>query len=412
MNALLNRLTSFFSKNVARSFNVIGSYALSAIVLIGSLAIFNNNQSLANPEIITNFILIAGLAGGVELGLVKSYLVNTRKTKSQSFSITTLIEKVSLRACIPSVFIFLLWSNLDSDLGMLQKFIFSYGFCLIGLLSSELRVIFDSIGFHSSAIWTKQGGITLGILAFISSIYFGFGQSKSLIMYFLVRVFWLALLFYRYDKVRLPNKIVTFANADIAGWRYMFGLSSLAVIGGNIDRIIVSYFLGANEVITYFLIYEIFTKYWLIAYIINPIIFVRYTVNSETSTSMRNLFQVLCSLSLISVGILIAFVNYNPNFFNNIFNINISNLYIVVFFIAIAINGVTQSVSTVLQSWGRSENLVKINMTVTVIMGLSFIYAIIEFGVNGLLVSWLIKSLFEVALVASLFYRRKYEFLQ
>ena len=411
MHTLFNVLVHFFSTNKARSFNVVGSYAISAIVLIGALAIFNNNQSLVNPEIITNFVLIVALAGGLELGLVKSYLINLKGARSQLFSKTVLIEKVSLRAFIPSVFIFLLWVNLGPDPGILQKFIFSYGFCLIGLLSSELRVIFNNIGLHSSAIWTKQGGITFGILSFISAIYLGFGVTISLIMYFLARIFWLVLLFYRYDKIRVGNKIVTFENADIAGWKHMFALNSLAIISGNIDRILVVYFLGADLGITYFLIYEIFTKYYLIAYIINPIIFVRYAAGGDGLIRARNLLKVLCALAMTSVGILIFFVSYNPDFFNSVFNINIGNSYTVVFFMAIVINSVTQTVSALLQAWGYTEYLVKYSIIVTLVMCVSFTFAITEFGLNGLLVTWLIKSLFETALITSLFFRKeKYEF--
>lgn len=411
MHTLFNVLVHFFSTNKARSFHIVGSYAISAIVLIGALAIFNNNQSLISPEIITNFVLIVALAGGLELGLVKSYLVNLEGTRSQLFSTTVLIEKVSLRAFIPSVFIFLLWVNLGPDPGILQKFIFSYGFCLIGLLSSELKVIFNNIGLHSSAIWTKQGGITFGILSFMCGIYLGFGLTISLIMYFLARIFWLALLFYRYDKIRVGNKIVTFENADIAGWQNMFALSSLAIISGNIDRILVAYFLVAGLGITYFLIYEIFTKYYVIAYIINPIIFVRYADGGDGLISVRNLLKVLCALAMISVGILILFVSYNPDFFNSVFNINIGNLYIVVFFMAIVINSVTQTVSTLLQSWGYTEYLLKYSIIVTLVMFISFTFAITEFGLNGLLVTWLIKSLFEAALITSLFFRKeKYQF--
>tara|TARA_B100000575_G_scaffold182103_1_gene146238 strand:+ start:3528 stop:4748 length:1221 start_codon:yes stop_codon:yes gene_type:complete len=404
-------LVHFFSTNKARSFNVVGSYAINAIVLIGALAIFNNNQSLVSPEIITNFVLIVSLAGGLELGLVKSCLVNLKSTKSQLFSKTVLIEKVSLRAFIPSVFIFLLWVNLGPDPGILQKFIFSYGFCLIGLLSSELRVIFNNIGLHSSAIWTKQGGITFGILTFVSSIYLGFGVTISLMMYFLARIFWLALLFYRYDKICVGNKIVAFENADIAGWQHMFALNSLATFSGNIDRILIVYFLAADLALTYFLIYEIFTKYWLIAYIINPIIFVRYAAGGDGLISFRILLKVLCALAILSVGILIFLVSFNPDFFNSVLNINIGNLYIVVFFMAIVINGVTQTVSTLLQSWGYSDYLVKYNIIITLLMSICYTFALIEFGLNGLLVTWLIKSLFEAALIASLFFRKKkYEF--
>lgn len=411
MYTLFNVLVVFFSTNKARSFNVIGSYVISAIVLIGTLAIFNNNQSLVSPEIITNFILIVALAGGLELGLVKSYLVNQKGAKTQLFSKTVLIEKVSLRAFIPSVFIFILWVNLGPDPGILQKFIFSYCFCLIGLLSSELRVIFNNIGLHSSAIWTKQGGITFGILSFICGIYLGFGVTISLIMYFLARIFWLTLLFYRYDKICVGNKIVTFENAEIAGWKHMFALNSLSIISGNTDRILVVYFLGADLGITYFLINEIFTKYYLIAYIINPIIFVRYATGGDGLIGVRNLLKVLCALAILSVGILIFLVSYNPDFFNSVFNINIGNLYIVVFFMAIVINSVTQTVSTLLQSWGYSDYLVKYNIIITLVMSICYTFALIEFGLNGLLVTWLIKSLFEATLIASLFFRKKkYEF--
>jgi len=397
-------------KNVVSALNMIGAYALSALALIGALAIFSSENSEVSPQVITNFVLIVSLVGGFELGLVKSCLINLNETKSRSFDIAILVAKVSSKALIPTVFIFLVWNNLTTELGVLQRFIFSYCLCLIGILSSELRVIFDNIGLYSSGIWTKQAGLAIGVFTFLGAIYFGLEPTVAFVAYCLARTFWLALQFYRYTKIAVRKELILFRDTELFGWRSIFSLSVLAVFSGNIDRILASYYLDPVTAINYFLIYEIFTKYWLVNYLINPIIFVRYAAGSDGLISILSLLKVLGTISIISVGTLTLFVSYNPNFFNSVFNISIGNPYIVAFFMAIAINSVTQSLSAVLQSRGYAEYLVKITIIVTLIMGISSIFAIMEFGVNGLLVTWLIKSLFEAALVASLFYREKYEF--
>ncbi len=98
-------------------------------------------------------------------------------------------------------------------------------------------------------------------------------------------------------------------------------------------------------------------------------------------------------------------------FFNNILNISINNLFIILFFIAIVINCVTQIASTLLLSRGYAQNLLIITITVTLVIALTLVYALTNFGVNGLLVTWLIKSCFEGALVGILFSRERHEFL-
>ena len=123
MNNYINLLTNYMNKNLVRSVNLIASYLVSGIVLIGVLAIFNNNQSL-NAETITNFVLLVTIAGGFELGLVKSSLINIDNSRSYSFKKLSLISKVSVRAIIPSIIIFLLWTFLNNDSSFLFKIIF------------------------------------------------------------------------------------------------------------------------------------------------------------------------------------------------------------------------------------------------------------------------------------------------
>ena len=410
MNNYINLLTNCMNKNLVRSVNLISSYLVSGIVLIGVLAIFNNNQSL-NAETITNFVLLVTIAGGFELGLVKSSLINIDNSRSYSFKKLSLISKVSVRAIIPSIIIFLLWTFLNNDSSFLFKIIFSYCLCIIGILSSELRVIFDNNGNHSTAVWTKQGGITLGILTFVFSIYLGYGDAISLGMYCLMRVLYLILLFHRFNKINFSDKEIFFDKNQISGWKNIFGLSLLAVISGNIDRILISYFLDPLVVLNYFLIYEIFTKYWLIAVIVNPIIFVQFANGGNGVLSGIGILKILGVISIISVAILVTFISFNPMFFNNILNISINNLFIILFFIAIVINCVTQIASTLLLSRGYAQNLLIITITVTLVIALTLVYALTNFGVNGLLVTWLIKSCFEGALVGILFSRERHEFL-
>lgn len=410
MNNSVNLLINYFNKNLLKSFNLLVSYLISGIVLIGALAIFNNNQSL-NAETITNFILLVTLAGGFELGLVKSTLISLDNSRNCSFKKLSLISKVSVRAIIPSIIVFFLWSFLSSDINFILKIIFSYFFCIIGILSSELRVIFNNNGNHSTAVWTKQGGITLGVLTFVISIYLDYDDITSFGLYFLARTFYLILLFYRLDKIKFSDREIVFDKNLISGWKNIFGLSLLAVISGNIDRILISYFLDPIVVLNYFLIYEILTKYWLIAVIVNPVIFVQYASGGNGILSGVGIIKALGIISIISISTFIIFVNSYPVFFNNILNISIKNLFIILFFIAIVINGVTQIVSTLLISRGYAQSLLIISIIVTLLTTLILVYAIIHFGINGLLVTWLIKSCFEGVLIGILFLKERHEFL-
>lgn len=410
MNNYINLLINYLNKNLLKSFNLIVSYLISGIVLIGALAIFNNNQSL-NAETITNFILLVTLAGGFELGLVKSTLINLGNSRNRFFNKLSLISKVSVRAIIPSIIVFILWSFLNNDIYFLLKIIFSYCLCIIGILSSELRVIFNNNGNHSTAVWTKQGGITLGVLTFVISISLGYDDVISLGMYFLVRTLYLILLFYRLDKIKHSDKEIVFDKNYISGWKNIFGLSLLAVISGNIDRVLISYFLDPIVVLNYFLIYEILTKYWLIAVIVNPIIFVQYAGGGNGILSGIGIIKILGIISTISILTFIIFVNLYPVFFNNILNISIKNLFIILFFIAIVINCVTQIVSTLLLSRGYARSLLIISIIVTLVITPILVYAIIHFGINGLLVTWLIKSCFEGALFGTIILKERHEFL-
>lgn len=411
MNDSINLLFNYLNKNLVKFFNLLAAYIISALVLIGILAIFNNNQDNLNPEDITNFLILVSLAGGLELGLVKSSLINSDNLRSLNFNKFSLISKVAIRAIIPSSIIFFIWIFLSTDFSFLYKIIFSYCLCFIGLMSSELRVIFDNNGNHSTAVWSKQGGISLGILFFSISILLGYGNVISLSVYCLARIIYLTLLFNRINEINQSYKLISFEDNQISGWKMIFGLSLAAAISGNIDRVLISYILDPIVVLNYFLVYEIFTKYYLIAIIINPIIFVQYANGGNGILNGFGLLKILGAVSIISISIFLFFISFNPAFFNNIVTIDISNLYFVIFFIAIVINCNTQTVYTLLLSRGYAHDLLKITIMVTLVIALTSAYAMINYGINGLLVTWLLKSCLEAALVAIVFWRKKHEFL-
>lgn len=397
-------------KRSVKALNIVSAYACSAIVLIISLTIFNNNQELVNPTIITNFILVVALTSGFELGLVKSSLINSYGPKQQNFDLYLLFKKTSVKALIPSIFISILWISFGGSLSIVSKIIFSYSMCLIGVFTAELRVVFNHIKSYSIAAWVKQAGMTIGILAFLIGIYFGFGQFLSLFLYCLTRAVWLALVSYKYKKISSGKKLVKFDKNEHLGWESIFSLNLLAIISGNADRIIASYFLESSALIGYFLIYEIVTKYWIIVYITNPIIFVRSADSTKSNANMPIFIKITSILAVFSICFFIYFLYQFPLFFNNFFNIQIKNLFISIFFSAIVLNSITQVISTILISRGYAKSLLKINTTVAMTMGIISILAIINYGVNGLITAWLLKSIFEGVLVGSVILRRKNEF--
>ncbi len=397
---------SINKNTIARISNIVFAYLVSAIVVIASLYVIKLSPELNSQTELMVFVLIVSMISGIELGIVKSVLAfSNTSEKYLSFDLNKLIKLSFLRVIPVSFGISLLWFFLDNKSSIIEMYIFSLLLSFIAVASSEVRVIFDHFGKHSKAVWAKQGGLSLGMFCFASGMLLGMSFHVSVIAYVVVRSAWILFQFKNIQKFNLKQKQIKFNSKETGQWVGFHGVSILSMVSGNLDRILVSYFLIANEVLDYFLIYEIFTKYWLIAYLANPILFTYLTKSKDNFKKIRSVFFWLSIFSLLSVFVFWIFIVFFPNGFSDIFKIQVKVDYIFMFLIAIVVNSITQSIITVIQAKGESRKVFLINILITLLMVFIFILMASESGLVGVILAWLIKSFIEL-FAFLLFYSR------
>jgi O-antigen/teichoic acid export membrane protein len=403
-----NIFTLPFSINkntIVRISNIVFAYLTSAIVVIASLYAIKLSPELASQTELMVFVLIVSMVSGIQLGIVKSVLVSSNASeKYLSFDLNKLIKLSFLRVIPVSFGISLLWFFLDNKSNIIEIYIFSLLLSFIAVSSSEARVIFDHFGKHSRAVWAKQGGLSLGISCFTSGMLLGMSFQVSVIVYVVVRSAWIIFQLKNIQNFDLKERQIKFNSKETSQWVGFHGVSILAMVSGNLDRIVVSYFLIANEILDYFLIYEIFTKYWLIAYLANPILFTYLTKSKDNFKKIRSVLFWLSIFALLSIFVFWMFIVFFPNGLSDIFKIQIKVDYVFMFLIAIVVNSITQSIVTIIQAKGKSRKVFLINILITVFMVFTYILMASESGLEGVMLAWLVKSIIELV-VFSWFYR-------
>jgi O-antigen/teichoic acid export membrane protein len=404
-----NIFTLPFSINkntIARISNIVFAYLTSAIIVIASLYTIKLSPELSSQTELMVFVLIVSMISGIELGIVKSVLASSNiSEKYLSFDLNKLIKLSFLRVIPASFGISLLWFFLDNKSSIIEIYIFSLLLSFIAVASSEARVIFDHFGKHSKAVWAKQGGLSLGMSCFISGMLLGMSFQVSVMAYVVVRSAWIIFQFQNLQNFNLKERQIKFNSKETNQWVGFHGVSILAMASGNLDRIVVSYFLIANEVLDYFLIYEIFTKYWLIAYLVNPILFTYLAKSKDNFKKIKSVLFWLSIFALLSVFVFWMFIVFFPNGPLDILKIQIKVDYILMFLIAIVVNSITQSIITIIQAKGKSRKVFLINILITAFMVFIYILMASESGLKGVILAWLVRSIIELFAFLWLYFR-------
>jgi len=396
----LDRLFGELPRGVAaRVAAVVGGYLFTMGVLVAVVMVLRHQVAPAGLAHALSFYFVATLASALEPGTAKSLLLRCGVSREPRFAWRALIAPTAVKALIASPLLGLAWRLADPSLpvwllGWVLPLVFS------GFVVSDLRVVFDANRQHATAIWVKQGGLSFGLIAFAGILLADGGLPMAIGLSVLLRIGWYAaalLLGWRFlaaDRFGLGELASSLREPT---WMALAGVSLLAALSGSIDRLAAFRFLEPATLSAYYLIYEVLTKFWILPYLLAPIIFARRAAASGPdrllATSLRFTALAGAVFMAAAAGLLVA-----PDWVARVVGVEVGPP-VLLFAFAIVLNSGVQLLNSELQARGRSAFVLWSSVAILAISAVALFSLGSLAGMDGLFAAWLIKSTAELLIV-------------
>jgi O-antigen/teichoic acid export membrane protein len=374
----------------------MSAYVLAgAIVLIVVLVLRRHISASALRDVLSYFF-ISSLAAGLEPATAKAALL--RGSASQGPD-RVLLAVSAAKALAAAPFIAVVWRFIDPGLPLGALFLTPL-IALAGFAASDLRVFLDVRGHYVRAIGLKQGSLAGGLVVVGALTLLGVPLVWSMAASTAARV---ALPLFAFDLGPARSGVRSWAAAldhltDVR-WLELMGASAISAIDGSTDRILGPRYLAPTVFATYYLVFEVFGRFWILSYVITPILFARLASHQDTGALVRGGVAFILGagvgfLSLIGVGFLLApallarllGAAYGPPIF--------------AFALAVVLVGVMQIWFAYLQGSGRTRRATILIGLDAVLSALVFFVLLQRFGLAGLFVGWLVKALLELLVLS------------
>ena len=334
------------------------------------------------------FYFIAALAAGLDPGTAKALFVG----ESREAGLWAVLAASAMKALVVAPVLGLVWRFAAPGLS-LATLLTTPLIVVAGFWATDVRVMLDLRGRHASAVWLKQGSLAAGFV--LAAILVGSG----------LPLLW-AVLISSLARLGLPvlagwtDQPLSTGTRSAIGllsetpWIAFAGVSVLGAAGGSIDRVVALRWLPAANYSGYYLLYELFSRFWLLPYLITPILFARIAAGQSggvfAAWSWR--FTWFAGLAFVIGAAGVAFCA--PGLLHGFLGVSFGPPT-VAFAGAIAISALTQLRVAELQAAGGARHALLATLAGTLVAVVAFGFGVRLIGVDGLLWAWLLKSAVE-----------------
>jgi hypothetical protein len=382
----------------ARVAIVIGAYVAAAVAILATVALL---RSRIAPEILRDllgYVFIATLAAGLEPGTVKAAAVS--RNGVDAAEPRAYLTASTLKALLAAPLLALLWRFADPAVPA-SVLLSTPLIAVAGFGATDLRVLADLQGRHALAIGLKQGSLAGGVVLVGALASMNVPIAWAIAAASLARIGLLApaALFLGGSCApggwwRDTHKLL----AD-ARWIELAAVSVIGAVSGSTDRFFGLRYLRPGDYGAYFLTYELLSKFWLIPYLLSPILFARQAAGQDAVRFARGAW----GLTLTAGGLFVAAVagaqHLAPDLLSRFTGADFG-VATIAFAIAVAIGALGQLLLAQLQGSGRSRPAAIAVAIGAIISASLFLVAARTLGARGLLLAWLGKSLVELAALA------------
>lgn len=396
---LLDTLFAKILLHSDRFLGLISAYSATAIVLVASLAYASKYLPSTTLSTFLSLVFLTTLTSGLEIGTAKHVLYldhNLPFARSPNLSFIVEAAKIGVITSVPIAIILHLQGNFPAKPATLL--LVAVLVAIPGYLSTELKVFLDAKGFHFRAILIKQVGLCLAYISYIISFAFADRlEYASLIACVLRMLLILAVLSTAIDGLSIrclaDSQSFFSRSSNLPIIKFMVA-SILTCLSGSIDRIIALNVLSPLSASSYFAVFEVLSKFWLLPYIISPIVYSKTATKKAISGYLRDasfLIAITGFLYILSSVVASAALRHMvlplPR---------IETLSIFLMSTAIVISSFTQIFLSYVQALGR-HRIVLCTIAISMLSScILFPLCYYLFGLSGFYSAWLMKSTAEI----------------
>ncbi|MEO8926958.1 MAG: hypothetical protein ABI306_07320 [Caulobacteraceae bacterium] len=374
-----------------------GAYLVTALAAAVAILVLRRTISPAALQGALGFFFIAAIAAGIEPATVKAAVLRggpDGPLPATGASVYLAVGAVKALAAAPLLAI--LWRFADPRIP-LADLLWLPAVALAGFAATDLRVLFDLRGRHAAAIWLKQGSLAggLAVLAVLVGaglpLFWAIGVSTG------ARLGLVAWVVAALPSGKAPVRFTLMRRllGDVR-WMELAAASVVAALSGSTDRILALRYLPAPTYASYFLLYELFSRFWLLPYLLTPILFARLASGRESTVFIRRAWLGTAAAGAAFVAAAAGAVFLTPALLDRFVGTAFGPPAIA-FAAAVVIGALTQLRIAELQGRGAARRAIVVVGLCAVFSAVAFFVMVRHMGATGLMMAWLVKSVVELA---------------
>ena len=379
-----------------------GAYVLAAAVVVATFIALKGRVDPRLLQGLLGYFFIASMSAGLEPGTIKAAaLAEPNGSAPSNVDVRAALAASALKGLVAAPILAVVWRFADPHIDA-AALMWTPGLCVAGFAATDLRVWLDLDGRHAAAIWLKQGGLAGGLAIVAALVWAGSPLAVAIGVSTLARLALVAAAALWLAARRNVSQTGSTApvTSQIIGliadrrWLEFAGASVVGAISGGADRVFGLRYLSPEAWAGYYLIYEVFSKFWFIPYLLTPILFARRVAEGPRNAFTREAWRLAIGAGLIFLIAVIALVFLAPH-------LPIAGLHLplgppaVAFALAVVVAGFTQLRVAELQGAGASRRVLVAMGVSAVLSAALFFHGARAFGATGLMVAWLIKAAVE-----------------
>lgn len=383
------------SVSVDRVLHLISGYFVTTIVVVASIALLKDKIPSDKLGSILNYVFIMSIAAGVEPGTAKARMLSNGNVQSHIISSSLIFASITKSLALSPLFV-LLWLYTSDSAGFSNVVLLIPLIVALGFVASDIRTILDARSNHARAIWLKQGSVSIGISVATAAMLWGTSVTSAVALSCATRLVWTVALVASGKPSQAqdhPLRCYILSHP----WPNLLLASVTGAAAASIDRAVVLRQFGSDEAAAYIFFYELLSKFWILPYLLSPIVFAKIATGETGHDFGRSSKVLVWSLGLpfIAVAPFAVSLPFAHSLVQG-FEREFSPLLLVVFACSIVLAAHNMVLIAALQAKGRLKRV-----TVATSFGLAgsllfFPLGASNFGMPGIFIAWLLKGLVEL----------------
>jgi hypothetical protein len=376
---------------------VAGSYAIAAAAILVIVVLLRRALPAATLQGVLSFFFIASLASGLEPGTVKAAALSEGSGEARP-GVAAFLGAGAIKALAAAPFLALAWRFADPHMDP-AIYLWLPLVAFAGFAATDLRVLFDLEGRHARAIWLKQGSLAGGLAVLAVLVLIGTPLGWAIGASTLARIALVLTVALREARQAAPPRPhwrrAGRLLADVR-WMELAAASVIGAAGGSTDRLLGLRFLAPATFAGYYVLYELFSKFWLLPYLFSPIIFARKAAGVGADVFIGQAWRLTAAAGAAFVVAATAAQGLFPSLVARLIGPSFG-WAIVAFAAAVAIGAFAQMRIAEVQGAGAARRAMVLIALSAVVSATLFFVFLRQMGAPGLMWAWLIKSVLDLA---------------